>query len=302
MTQDYIKRLCAICQIETSTKKVVEANLDFDKLNAKTFSARRVPDRLTFQWVVCNNCGLYISSPYLAMNFESMYSNSELNYRNELKNLKITYRKLLNSVFPREELGNKSLLDVGAGNGFVLEVAKQMGFGCVKGIEPSANVVDEAEMSIKKDLKIGFISRDSFDKESFSLISMFHVLDHLPDPKKTLQDCRKLLQKNGQIVVAVHNTKSFSCKLLRGRSPIFDIEHTYLFNKITLKRILEEASFEVEFSSRYWNRYSLEYFISLLPLGEFKSRVIERLRDSRLGSASLWLPLGNIYAQARKVD
>lgn len=298
----YLIRPCAICGKKTPTRKVVTANIDINKLNEKIFSARRIPDHLTFQWVTCDYCGLYIASPYISIDLESLYSKSVLNYGKELNNLKITYKKLLKSCCLNQELKKLNFLDVGAGNGFVLEVARQMGFGSTKGIEPSEKVVNEASIEIREELKIGFLSNDSYDPDSLDVISMFHVLDHLAEPNDSLKQCHNFLKANGIIVIAVHNSNSFSRYLLRSRSPIFDIEHTYLFNKSTLRKMLQNASFEVVFVKSYWNRYSIGYLISLLPLGKFKLKIIKFLSQLNVANLPVWVPLGNIYVFGRKIQ
>jgi 2-polyprenyl-3-methyl-5-hydroxy-6-metoxy-1,4-benzoquinol methylase len=287
--------------VETPTKKVIEAKLEMNNLDEKTFSARRIPDRVTFQWVRCQICGLYIASPYLSLDLEALYSGSDLNYTKELGNLKLSYKKLLISSATNRNLESSVFLDVGAGNGFVLEIAKEMGFGTVKGLEPSAKVVAQADIKIQQDLKVGFLSSDSFDKKSMDVISMFHVLDHLPNPGQSLRHCYELLKEGGSILIAVHNSNAFSRHLLGSRSPIFDIEHTYLFNKETLRKIAEEESFEVEFVKSYWNRYSIKYILSLLPLGRFKQRILRVVDRTLISRLSIWVPLGNIYMHGRKV-
>jgi enolase len=81
-------------------------------------------------------------------------------------------------------------------------------------------------------------------KNSFQVGAMFHALDHLQDPIQTLKDCLDALEPGGIFVVAVHNERSWSARLLGVRSPIIDVEHTYLYSRNTGVQIFEKAGFK----------------------------------------------------------
>src|SRR5258708_5599084 len=131
-----------------------------------------------------------------------------------------------------------SLLDIGCGNGFFLEKAKTMGIGHISGIEPGKKVVMQAKPDIRKHITVDYFRKGLYKENSFDIISCFQTLDHIVDPNDFLQLVYKTLKKNGKILFVTHNTNGLSVKLFRERSPIFDIEHVFLFNNKTLPLIL----------------------------------------------------------------
>jgi SAM-dependent methyltransferase len=128
------------------------------------------------------------------------------------------------------------------------------------------------------------------------------VLDHLPDPLDTLKLILETLKPGGSICIAVHNVKSISATLLRSKSPIFDVEHTYLYSKKTLKLLLEKAGYSEIEIRHYKNSYSLAYLFHLLPLSRrFKSKLLNSNYGQLLRRVRLTVPLGNMWAVARKL-
>ena len=57
------------------------------------------------------------------------------------------------------------------------------------------------------------------------MISVFQTFDHIPNPNDFLQDCLKILKKDGIIIAINHNIDSISHRILKERSPIIDIGH-----------------------------------------------------------------------------
>ena len=98
-----------------------------------------------------------------------------------------------------------------------------------------------------------------------------------------------------------HNVESISVRVLRDRSPIVDIEHTYLFSPGTMQRLFTDQGFIMNNTVRVFNRYSLLYLTRLLPLPKsLKSEVLAALKRTRMGSIGMWVPLGNLCTIARK--
>jgi 2-polyprenyl-3-methyl-5-hydroxy-6-metoxy-1,4-benzoquinol methylase len=295
----YKDRACAVCGVVTRGKVIVRENLINESNLVRTFSARRQLDRHTFQWISCDYCGCLRASPYLDLDIRNLYIKSEFNYSNELENLTCTYRRIISSAWTGRTFQGSRVLDVGAGNGFVLRIAKDLGFSEFIGIEPSIDAIKKAGSDVKQRLIQGFLEESLLPDENLDLITMFHVLDHLPNPQEALKICFRLLVPNGRIVIAVHNTNSFSRRLLGRNSPIFDIEHTYLFNRKNLSQLLESIGFQVEYTKPYFNRYSISYLVSLLPLGRRTKQLITSA-SGLFNRVSITAPLGNFVLVGTK--
>ncbi len=107
---------------------------------------------------------------------------------------------LINSLQP-----NKGrFLDIGAGTGEFLSVAKNDGWQTI-GVEPS----DRAK-SIAKSKGVSFVEETGeLENHSFDVISMWHVLEHVPDLDKQIKELKRLLKPTGTLIIAVPNFKSY---------------------------------------------------------------------------------------------
>ncbi len=97
-----------------------------------------------------------------------------------------------------------SLLDVGTGIGQFLHHAKAF-YSDVHGTEVSESAVRIAREKYNLDVTRGEIGSIQFGVASFDNITVFHVLEHVPDPKSVIERCRSLLSSDGILVIAVPN-------------------------------------------------------------------------------------------------
>jgi len=287
---------CAICRIEGNAEELYPANLNHEAFDPVVFSARRLPDRIHYRIVKCDTCGLVRSDP-ITTNEEltRLYKQSTFDYQAETDNLKRTYGRYLHRL---DHLGatKGALLEIGCGNGFFLEEALNQGYQFVNGVEPSRLAIDRATPNIKEKIHCGMMEVGLFKTESFDIVCLFQVIDHLPDPGAVLNECFHLLRKGGLLLAINHNVSAFSTTILKERSPIIDIEHTYLFSPTTMRRICEQSGYLVREQGQVVNNYSLHYLVRLLPLRSgFKARVLRGLRRLHLDKITMRVPLGNQY-------
>ena len=293
--------LCAICRKSGDVDELYPANLNPAAFTTAVFSARRLPDRLHYRMVKCRTCGLVRADPVLPPDeLKVLYQHSSFAYQAEIDHLKHTYGHYLHRL---ERLGvNKgSLLEVGCGNGFFLEEALSQGYAAVKGVEPSQDAILQANPGIKQHINAGLMENGIFEPESFDVICLFQVLDHLPDPLAVLAECHRLLKKQGFLLALNHNINAISAILFGERSPIIDVEHTYLFSPSTMQQLSEKAGFKVRQQGVVFNAYSLHYLARLLPINEnHKKALLSIFEKSHLGEISLKYPLGNQYLVGQK--
>lgn len=293
---------CAICEKKQKLIELYPKNFSQKKVSAKTFSARRTPDRIHYRFVKCLNCGLIFSNPILpAKEIERFYKESGFDYALEASFLRKTYGHYLQAVLSTQKNKNVNLLDIGCGNGFFLEEAKEMGIRDVQGIEPGKPSVLTAPKWLQKKIKIGFFTNRSYKKNMFSVICCFHTLDHIVDPNTFLQNVYTALKPGGEALFIVHNTDGLSVKLFKEKSPIFDIEHIYLFNKKTLAQLFEKNKFSVVQTFDVKNRYPLIYWIRMTPIpNPLKKILLAFLNTTKLSNVPLAVKAGNIGIIAQK--
>jgi hypothetical protein len=88
---------------------------------------------------------------------------------------------------------------------------------------------------------------------------------------------------------------------MKDRSPIIDIEHTYLYSPRTIAALLSGLGFEVKETGSVKNRCSLSYLMRLVPVPSvLKKSFLAILDGAGLGRVPLRVPLGNLYLIARK--
>jgi SAM-dependent methyltransferase len=293
--------ICAICGVENEADELFSASLQPEALTPATFSARRLPDQTHHRLVRCRRCGLVRSDPVVDQEtMAALYRASTFAYGQELDGLKTTYGKALQRI---SELvpSRDGLLDVGCGNGFVLELALELGFNGVRGVEPSADAISHASAGVAPLIEQGLLERGMFAPASFDAVTLFQVLDHLRDPAEVLSEIRRLLRPGGVVLALNHNVEAVSARVLGERSPIIDVEHTYLYSPETMRRLFTQVGFDVMSVEPVRNTYSLSYLAHLTPLPRrLKASLLPRLKRSRLGQLMLTVPLGNLCLLARR--
>jgi len=298
---DLVSTRCAICQTLGNTSELYPANFDIHSINPEIFSARRLPDRLHYRLVRCNQCGLVRSDPVAPPHvLAGLYKQSAFTYTREVENIKQTYGRYLTRL-TKYGVQKNELLEIGCGNGFFLEEALAQGYLNVRGIEPSERSVLEARSDVRQNIVCDVMHPGIFKSEQFDVICLFQVLDHLFDPGSLLDECFNILKPGGLILCLNHNIESWSAKLLKELSPIIDIEHTFLYSPATLSRLFQNHGSISRQVAPVYNIYAASYLAHLLPLPtSIKTPILNFLNKSFFGKITLSVPLGNIYIVAQK--
>lgn len=293
------KTKCPICETLDNSRVVYKSNLSANVFKEEIFSARRLPDRQHYQWVRCASCSLLRSDPITDQNLKELYTGSTFDYGTEIEGLKRTYLKLLLNACKKNP--PESVLEIGGGNGFFLEAVRTLGDVRVLGIEPSLDAIDKARSDIKPFLIQDVMRAGIVPNNSFDLCAMFHTLDHLPEPIEILNSCVDSLRLGGVLLVAVHNEKAFSAKVLGRKSPIFDVEHTHLYSKETAELLFRKLGLTQIKVSSYKNLYSLAYILHLLPISRrLRATLLSSWLGDILRKIRINLPLGNIVVSGVK--
>jgi 2-polyprenyl-3-methyl-5-hydroxy-6-metoxy-1,4-benzoquinol methylase len=145
---------------------------------------------------------------------------------------------LINSQQPKQG----RILDIGAGTGDFLAVAKGDGWQTV-GVEPS----DKAR-TIALQKEVSFVENTlGLESHSFDVITMWHVLEHVPNLDNQLKELKRLLKPSGTLIVAVPNFKSFDAKHYGVFWAAYDVPiHFWHFSKKAIKMLFEKEDMKVE--------------------------------------------------------
>lgn len=292
---------CPICDVDDGATQLYPANFDLAAFNPAVYSARRLPDRVHYRIVKCNTCGLVRSDPVADPEaLAKLYAQSSFDYAQEVEDLKLTYGRYLDRL-ERFDVHKGSLLEIGCGNGFFLEEAMKRGYASVAGVEPGKAVVEQARADIRPNIVCDILRPGLFEPGRFDTIAVFQTFDHISEPGPLLDECFRLLKPGGLVLCFNHNIEAWSAKLLGERSPIVDIEHTYLYSPKTISRLFEKHAFKTLETGSARNTYHLYYLTRLLPLPKALKRLkLAFLKATRIGNLRLTVPLGNLYIIARK--
>lgn len=173
-----------------------------------------------------------------------------------------------------------SLLDIGAGTGDFLVTAKAAGWQ-ITGIEPNENAKNLAiskGVSFQKDSK-------SVENQSFDVITMWHVLEHVPDVTSQIQELKRLIKPDGTIIIAVPNYKSYDAKHYQNFWAAYDVpRHLWHFSKTSIEKLVARenmqlvATLPMLFDS---------FYVSLLS-EKYKTGSMNFFRAFRIGFLSNW--------------
>jgi len=290
---------CAICGTLGNSDELYRPTLDDASFSDRIFSARRLPDRVHYRMVRCRTCGLVRSDPAADQgSLSELYGRSTFDYAAEVPNLRRTYGRYLARA--KSYSRGKSLLEVGCGNGFMLEEALAQGYHEVRGVEPSRNAIAAASPSVHDRIVPDIMRPGLFDGGEFDTVCLFQVFDHLPAPGALLDQIRSVLSAGGILLCFNHNVQSMSALMLGERSPIVDIEHCYLYSPRTMSVLLEKHGFDVMESGAATNTLSLRHLLHLVPApGAFKRGLMRAAERTHIDRVPLRLRLGNLYTIGR---
>ncbi len=190
------------------------------------------------------------------------------------------------------------LLDVGCSEGTFLYEAEKMGWE-VFGIEPEYGTSNYAVEKYKLNVLTATLQEAGFEDDYFDVVTFYHSLEHIPDPKAALLEAKRILKPGGLLVIEVPNIECMSYKILRSRWRSFMVySHYFFFSPETLKRILTQADFEVLGCMKAGKIISLRYFLGRLVrfkyFGRFSKVLFDTVNLLKLGDISIFLNLGDI--------
>ncbi len=137
------------------------------------------------------------------------------------------------------------LLDVGCGGGLFLGMMRERGFP-VLGLDFSREAAATAWHKQQAPAVCASLEDAPFRPESIAAITMFHVVEHLYDPRAYLQAAHRLLIPGGRLVVQVPNAASWQCRLLGRSWNGMDVpRHLFDYRDRDLEGLLQAAGFEV---------------------------------------------------------
>jgi 2-polyprenyl-3-methyl-5-hydroxy-6-metoxy-1,4-benzoquinol methylase len=234
------------------------------------------------QIVQCNQCGLVYVNPREKFQ-DIIYSYGMVKDEGYLKERKARDATFLRGLrFLEKYCPQKgSLLDIGCFTGLFLNLARNHGWS-VLGIEPSQWAARYAKEKLDLNVLEGAIEDSQFSDDSFDAVSMWDVIEHLPDPKSTLATLHAKLKTKGVLFLNTFNYDSIFRKLFGRKYWFIERMHIYYFTSRTITKILETCNYEVLRIIPHFKTLSLGYYI-------------RRLKDVSERTAAVINPLSSLF-------
>lgn len=197
------------------------------------------------------------------------------------------------------------LLDVGAATGTFVEAANRRGWDS-SGIEISDYAAQKGREK-GLDIRTGVLENSGFKEETFDAITMWDVVEHLPDPSHTVTSACALLKPNGVLALNTPNAGSLFARMLGTHwHLIVPPEHLVYFNTANLSELLVGAGFEIEKTACLGKKFTLQYIFKTLAEWQkfFLWRwIAEKLHGRAIGRIALSINLhDNLFLIAKKQE
>lgn len=228
----------------------------------------------------CKQCGhIFVkNSPITSNNIADYYTMAdfkgnrllqELEYPDYYSDCFAGYNEKLDSSLVLKQFHEKAnyfksefphggrLLDVGCATGVFLDMMKKEEWD-VEGVEISEELALYANKSFSVKVHIKDLTREEFDCEPFDVITLFDVIEHIPDPNQMINACKNLLTNDGMLLLRTPTEDS----LLRDIAKIFyflsakkidspmlwfySFEHLHSFSFNTLNALLKKHGFHIK--------------------------------------------------------
>jgi 2-polyprenyl-3-methyl-5-hydroxy-6-metoxy-1,4-benzoquinol methylase len=201
--------------------------------------------------------------------------------------LTLNFMRRIKRVSTYVTAGN--VLDLGCGYGFFLRCLGENYEGV--GLDVSNHAVRVAREKYGVNAQAGLLERNSFPPNYFSLITLWDVLEHLPDPKETFEILRSIMKDDGVMVLTTGNVDSIAAKLWGKRWHLYTVpEHLWFFSPHTLANLLNQTGFRVVEMHSDWCFYSIDYLIERLLKTLFEARWAVSLIPFKTAAKKILIP------------
>ncbi len=220
----------------------------------------------TFRLVACDACGLLYQSPRPTQAVIGQYYPEA--YQPFGKAIEDTTRSGFLRWLRHQQLRTRcvqvtrlrrggALLDVGCSTGLFLNEMRRYGEWKLSGVELSPEAAAYARTRFGLDVFNGQVEDAAWPDASFDVITLWDVLEHLPDPARTLRRLRALLAPGGVLLVSVPNLDSVdAARFGRFWTGLDAPRHFYVFRKQDIVRLLENTGYRVTRTYCFYGRYT----------------------------------------------
>ena len=237
------------------------------------------------EWTVyrCDGCGLGVLDPrpdreelrklYQESYFDSQYDEGlkvdspEMKRRSSQEGHRITFFRKFNK--------KGKVVDIGCGRGYFLYACKKQGYA-VEGVDISDEAAAYITDELKIPVRIGPLDTIEFEHESLDVITMWHFLEHTPDPGACLNRIKGWLKDDGLLVVDVPNYEGTDAQKEWEEWQGWQLPyHLYHFTPATVAAMLTKHGFEIIRTKDYHSEY-VKMKLKKIPVVSLFARLIAK--------------------------
>lgn len=292
---EYVR--CNLCGADDTT--VVQEGLPIEADAALRF--RSSGDEVSQDRIVrCRRCGLEYVNPRLRSEaiLTGYSEGSDETFVSQARSRERTFRRslvFLTRALPakmRARIGGPNrprILDVGTAGGSFLKVARDAGWE-VFGVEPNRWLCDWSRQNYGLKIDNGGLFEQRYASDSFDVVTLWDVLEHVPDPRALLDEVHRILRPGGVLLVNYPDKGSLAARAMGSRWVFILTVHIYYFTRKTIRRLLDMTGFEVVKFRPYVQTLGFGYLVGRT---EPYSRLVHRLGSfvsDRLGLGDVEVP------------
>ena len=205
-----------------------------------------------FNIVSCNQCGFLFTNPRprteeLDQYYESEEYVSHANSSNSIvnsiykvaRNFTLNWKYKLISKVPV----NKTIMDYGCGTGEFLNYCKTHGWE-IEGVEPNSKARTQATALNQQAISESLTALNNTTQ--FEVITLWHVLEHIPDLNETFTQLKNMLAEQGFMLIAVPNCNSYDAQLFKTDWAAYDLpRHLYHFTQNSMLSMMKNHGMEI---------------------------------------------------------
>ena len=198
----------------------------------------------------------------------------------------------------------RKILDVGAATGFFLNLAREAGWETA-GIEPSESAAQMARDQKKLDVRAGLLEPGVYEPGSFDVITLWDVIEHVPDPLAFSRLVHSLLKPGGIYAINTPDASSWYGRAMGEKwHALCPPEHLALFTNEALDQLLNKSGFQLLERGKIGKSFTVQYILQTLGHWQ-KSKMLFSLSQglSKIGVGGISIPLNlrdNVFLLARK--
>ncbi len=200
-------------------------------------------------YVKCSECGLVYQYPVLSQDeINDIYSENYFEYEVSNHDAFFHLMKLSLEDVGFDELAknlpSKNVLDIGCATGLLLNHLKGMGFNTT-GVEICAPSADYAIKTHGLEVHQKPLEEVGFADESFSVVHLSHLIEHVPSPSRVLKEIYRILQKDGYMILTTPNLDGIFSQIYKEHWRSAMPQHLYMFGMKNFVSFVKSIGFDV---------------------------------------------------------